>query len=72
MTSEDSQPSTAGSSNKQNSGQPTPFERLRDAAIENLCVALKAGLTVDPDTVMAFVTSISNREKASRDRISSR
>ncbi|KAG6449776.1 hypothetical protein O3G_MSEX006205 [Manduca sexta] len=26
----------------------TPFEKLRDAAIENLCVALEAALTVDP------------------------
>ncbi|CAH2052445.1 unnamed protein product, partial [Iphiclides podalirius] len=39
----------------------TPFEKLRDAAIENLCVALEAALTVDPFCVPALVGSVSNR-----------
>ncbi|XP_075984283.1 phosphatidylinositol 4-kinase III alpha isoform X2 [Anticarsia gemmatalis] len=39
----------------------TPFEKLRDAAIENLCVALEAALTVDPYCVPALVGSVSNR-----------
>ncbi|XP_066970314.1 phosphatidylinositol 4-kinase alpha isoform X2 [Macrobrachium rosenbergii] len=51
------------------SSTASAFERLRDAAIENLCVALKAGLTVEPNTVMAFISSISGREKAGHDRL---
>ncbi|CAK1590125.1 unnamed protein product [Parnassius mnemosyne] len=39
----------------------TPFEKLRDAAIENLCVALEAALTMDPYCVPALVGSVSNR-----------
>lgn len=39
----------------------TPFEKLRDAAIENLCIALEAELTVDPYCVPALVGSVSNR-----------
>ncbi|XP_059048933.1 phosphatidylinositol 4-kinase alpha [Achroia grisella] len=39
----------------------TPFEKLRDAAIENLCVALEAALTVDLVCVPALVGSVSNR-----------
>ncbi|KAL0867906.1 hypothetical protein ABMA27_008587 [Loxostege sticticalis] len=39
----------------------TPFEKLRDAAIENLCVALEAALTVDQFCVPALVGSVSNR-----------
>ncbi|XP_050667764.1 phosphatidylinositol 4-kinase alpha isoform X1 [Leptidea sinapis] len=39
----------------------TPFEKLRDAAIENLCVALDAALSVDPYCVPALVGSVSNR-----------
>ncbi|XP_037092304.1 LOW QUALITY PROTEIN: phosphatidylinositol 4-kinase alpha-like [Pollicipes pollicipes] len=35
--------------------------QLRDAAIENLCVALKAGHTYDEVTIKAFVASVSNR-----------
>ncbi|KAK7078017.1 Phosphatidylinositol 4-kinase alpha, partial [Halocaridina rubra] len=51
------------------SSTASAFERLRDAAIENLCVALKAGLQVDPNTVLAFISSISGREKAGHDRL---
>ncbi|XP_026313549.1 phosphatidylinositol 4-kinase alpha [Hyposmocoma kahamanoa] len=39
----------------------TPFEKLRDAAIENLCVALEAALTIDEFCVPALVGSVSNR-----------
>ncbi|CAG7786962.1 unnamed protein product, partial [Allacma fusca] len=37
------------------------FQRLRDVAIENLCQALKSGLTMDPNCVQAFLASVSNR-----------
>ncbi|PSN41691.1 hypothetical protein C0J52_07710 [Blattella germanica] len=43
-----------------NSSQ-TAFEKLRDAAIENLCIALKAAYSVDPYCVRALVASVSNR-----------
>lgn len=39
----------------------TAFEKLRDAAIENLCIALKAAHVIDPDCVKALVASVSNR-----------
>ncbi|XP_056639976.1 phosphatidylinositol 4-kinase alpha [Diorhabda sublineata] len=39
----------------------TAFERLRDAAIENLCIALSAAHILDPDCVRALVASVSNR-----------
>nr|CAD7396811.1 unnamed protein product [Timema cristinae] len=39
----------------------TAFEKLRDAAIENLCIALEAAYTVDPYCVRALVASVSNR-----------
>ncbi|XP_045112601.1 phosphatidylinositol 4-kinase alpha-like [Portunus trituberculatus] len=60
---------TGDSSNRPASASATAFEKLRDTAIENLCVALKAGLTVDANTVMAFISSISSREKAGCDRL---
>lgn len=37
------------------------FDKLRDAAIENLCIALEASHVNDPDTVRALVASLSNR-----------
>ncbi|XP_012288489.1 phosphatidylinositol 4-kinase alpha [Orussus abietinus] len=37
------------------------FERLRDAAIENLCIALESAHSVDPYCVPALVASVSNR-----------
>lgn len=37
------------------------FEKLRDAAIENLCIALEASHVNDADTVRALVASLSNR-----------
>lgn len=37
------------------------FEKLRDAAIENLCYALEAAHTLDPDCVRALVASVSNK-----------
>lgn len=37
------------------------FEKLRDAAIENLCYALSAAHSLDPDCVRALVASVSNR-----------
>ncbi|XP_047491882.1 phosphatidylinositol 4-kinase alpha-like isoform X2 [Penaeus chinensis] len=60
---------TGDGANRPVSATATALERLRDAAIENLCVALKAGLTVDPNTVLAFISSISGREKAGHDRL---
>ncbi|XP_065226540.1 phosphatidylinositol 4-kinase alpha isoform X2 [Planococcus citri] len=47
------------------------FERLRDAAIENLCISLRAAYINDPDCVPALVASLSNRlfavEKSNED-----
>lgn len=37
------------------------FEKLRDAAIENLCYSLSAAHSLDPDCVRALVASVSNR-----------
>ncbi|XP_073997967.1 phosphatidylinositol 4-kinase III alpha isoform X1 [Rhodnius prolixus] len=39
----------------------SPFEKLRDSAIENLCLALRSAYTVDPFCVPALVASLSNR-----------
>ncbi|KAK3879548.1 hypothetical protein Pcinc_015884 [Petrolisthes cinctipes] len=60
---------TGDLSNRPASASVTAFEKLRDTAIENLCVALKAGLTVEANTVLAFISSISSREKAGYDRL---
>lgn len=37
------------------------FEALRDAAIENLSIALRAAHTLDPYCVPALVANVSNR-----------
>lgn len=37
------------------------FEKLREASIDNLCLALKAGMLVDPKCVEAFLGTVSNR-----------
>jgi phosphatidylinositol 4-kinase len=37
------------------------FEKLRDAAIENMCIALSASYQLDPHCVRALVASVSNR-----------
>lgn len=54
----------AGKSNdeiKTTSSTQMAFEKLRDAAIENLCYALQAAHLTDPDCVRALVASVSNR-----------
>ena len=56
-------------SDKPQSRSAQAFEKLRDCAIENLCVALKAGVTVEPDIVYDFIASISTREKTSKERL---
>ncbi|KAK9746290.1 PI4-kinase N-terminal region [Popillia japonica] len=58
---------TAGSTNlkteevKTYSASEIAFEKLRDAAIENLCYALDSAHIIDPDCVRALVASVSNR-----------
>ncbi|XP_024081194.1 phosphatidylinositol 4-kinase alpha isoform X2 [Cimex lectularius] len=39
----------------------SPFEKLRDSAIENLCLSLKSAFRVDPYCIPALVASLSNR-----------
>jgi len=41
------------------SSAQTAFEKLRDAAIGNLCIALEASHSVNPDCVPALVASVS-------------
>ncbi|XP_067015107.2 phosphatidylinositol 4-kinase alpha [Anabrus simplex] len=48
-------------SNAHSTTMLTAFEKLRDAAIENLCIALKAAYSIDPNCVRALVASVSNR-----------
>ena len=47
--------------NRTMSSTQAAFDKLRDAAIENLCIALEAAHANDPDTVRALVASLSNR-----------
>ncbi|XP_066260677.1 phosphatidylinositol 4-kinase alpha isoform X2 [Euwallacea similis] len=52
--------------NKDDSMKPvspiqSSFEKLRDAAIENLCYALEASHTLDPECVRALVAQVSNK-----------
>lgn len=49
------------SNTKTVSSTQSAFERLRDAAIENLCYALGAAHSSDPDCVRALVAAVSNR-----------
>lgn len=44
---------------KQTSSAQIAFEKLRDAAIGNLCIALEASHSVNPDCVPALVASVS-------------
>lgn len=46
---------------KKDDTQMAAFQRLRDVAIENLCHALKAGLSLEAHSVQAFLASVSNR-----------
>lgn len=43
------------------------FEKLRSIAVKNLCRALIAGQTIDPDCVQACLAAISTRMYTSRD-----
>lgn len=47
--------------NGETSSSQVAFEKLRDAAIENLCIALEAAYTVDQHSVPALVASVANR-----------
>ncbi|CAL8128289.1 unnamed protein product [Orchesella dallaii] len=46
---------------KQSQVQPIKFQRLRDVAIENLCVALKSGTSLELHSLQVFLSSVSNR-----------
>lgn len=48
-------------SGEETSSRCTAFEKLRDAAIENLCIALEAAQSLDPLPVVELVSSVSNR-----------
>jgi hypothetical protein len=50
---------TWGSDARHNSSSSREFEELRDLAIRQLCVALLAARSIDPDAALAYVARVS-------------